>query len=81
LTFFGVRQSRIMQTRPWTLQPWCVYGGWRLAWARWVFIPNGWDQEYEPFAGDEVLYASEPAAAEAVARALEAGCTFGDISP
>lgn len=56
---------------PWTLEPHCVFGGYRIAYIRWT-QPRGedWDQECEFAAWDRTVYAThEEALAAIVAHA------------
>ena len=53
----------------WRWTPWCVYGGWRVCRARWVWDPReGWDQEQAEWAHAHPFDTQDRA--QAVANAL-----------
>jgi hypothetical protein len=53
----------------WALKAWCVYGGYQIRLARWVYVNSGgvsgWDQEDEVVEGETAVY---PTQAECEAR-------------
>lgn len=54
---------------PWKLEPMRVFGGFKLAWKRWVLVlgkpVEGWDEDFRPIE-DRSVYKTEEEALEAV---------------
>lgn len=58
-----------MSPTRWELEPWCVYGGWRIAWVRWI-LERGedWVEEYVEFTEDGTVYATQEGARATIER-------------
>lgn len=55
---------------PWLIEPWCVYGGYRIARSRWVINREGDTDQEEEFLAPEVYPTEEACKAAILALGL-----------